>query len=316
MNMFNRARVNLTIFYLLIIMVISSFFSFIIYKTTTIELNRIQTMQRIRRPVPNDFYIDPEIIDEAKGRIAFSLLTINAVIIVVSGVGGYFLAGKTLDPIEKMLNDQKDFVSNASHELRTPLTSLKTSLEVALRDKGLLLKEAKDVLRGSLDDVNGMTKLTNYLLKLGKYKDGIRIEKVDFDISQLASKVAQKFAVKTKIEKNIHILGDSESISELITILIDNAVKYSANANGILVGLHKLDKGKSVVLEVSDKGQGISREDLPRIFDRFYRADKSRSKDGYGLGLSIAKQIIEAHGAKIQVISALKKGSTFKVIFS
>lgn len=316
MNMFNRARVNLTIFYLLIIMIISSFFSFIIYKTTTIELNRIQTMQRIRRPVPNDFYIDPEIIDEAKGRIAFSLLTINAVIIVVSGVGGYFLAGKTLDPIEKMLNDQKDFVSNASHELRTPLTSLKTSLEVALRDKGLLLKEAKDVLRGSLDDVNGMTKLTNYLLKLGKYKDGIRIEKVDFDISQLASKVAQKFAVKTKIEKNIHILGDSESISELITILIDNAVKYSANANGILVGLHKLDKGKSVVLEVSDKGQGISREDLPRIFDRFYRADKSRSKDGYGLGLSIAKQIIEAHGAKIQVISALKKGSTFKVIFS
>lgn len=314
--MFNRARINLTVFYLLIIMVISSFFSFIIYKTTTSELNRIQTMQRIRRPAPNDFYIDPEIIEEAKGRIAFSLLTINAVIIVVSGVGGYFLAGKTLDPIEKMLNDQKDFVSNASHELRTPLTSLKTSLEVALRDKKLSLKDAREVLQGGLDDVNGMTKLSNYLLKLGKYKDGVKIEKVDFDISDLVNQISKRFDINKKVEKDLHLLGDRDSISELVTILVDNAVKYSADKKGVLVSLYKLKKGKNVVLEVSDKGQGISTEDLPHIFDRFYRADKSRTKDGYGLGLSIAKQIVDAHGARIEVKSTLNKGSNFKVIFS
>lgn len=297
-------------------MVISSSFSLVIYRGATMEINRIQMTQRLRRPAPNEFMIDPEIIEDAKKRIAWSLFSLNAIILGISGVGGYFLAGKTLNPIEKMIEDQKSFVANASHELRTPLTSLKTSLEVSLRDKDMNLKEAKKVLASNLDDVNSMTRLSNYLLKLSHYQNGKgELKKVGFvDISKLVKDVAQKFTVDSKVAENIKVKGDFDSLSELITILVDNAIKYSKSREGVLVSLNK-NKSK-VNLIVSDKGQGISKEDLPHIFDRFYRGDKARSKDGFGLGLSIAKQIADSLNAKIVVESKLGKGSSFKVVFS
>lgn len=308
--MFHKARIKLTLYYLAVIMIVSLFFSGIIYRSLTFELNRIENLQRLRRPNPV-FIIDPEIVRETKSRIFFSLVSINVAIFGISGVLGYFLAGKTLDPISKMVEEQKEFIGNASHELRTPLSSLKTQIEVSLRDKNLKISDAKEILKSALEDVNKMTKLANYLLELNKYQNNKNISNFKkVDLAEIVKNVVGKNKkVKLSLEKAV-IKADRDSVSEMTSILIDNALKYSNNK---LVEIKVKKKG---ILIVEDKGIGISSEDLPHIFDRFYRSDKARSKDGYGLGLSIAKQIANNHKAKITVDSKIGVGTTFKVFFS
>lgn len=316
MNIFKSARTKLTLYYLAIIMTISLFFSVIIYKGATFELTRIENMQRSRRPNPQ-FLIDPEIIRETKSRISFTLFVLNAIILGVSGFSGYFLSGKTLKPIADMMEEQKDFVSNASHELRTPLAALKSQIEVALRAKKVTISEAKDLLKSNLEDVNNMAKLSNYLLKLNKFQignDKIKFKKIDLaEIVEIQikgyKKSITKFDIKTNLEKAL-INGNEDSLSELVSILIDNAIKYGEGKTIEVI------TRKNGVLIVKDNGLGISEDDQKRIFDRFYRGDKARTKDGYGLGLSIAKQIADIHNAKIKVVSKIGSGSTFKVIFS
>ncbi len=297
--MFHKARTKLTLYYLAVIMIVSLFFSGIIYRSLTFELNRIENLQRIRRPNPV-FIIDPEIVRETKSRIFFSLVSINVAIFGISGVLGYFLAGKTLGPISKMVEEQKEFIGNASHELRTPLSSLKTQIEVSLRDKSLKISDAKEILKSALEDVNKMTKLANYLLELNKYQNNKNISNFKkVDLAEIVKNVVGKNKkVKLSLEKAV-IKADRDSVSEMVSILIDNALKYSNNK---LVEIKVKKKG---ILIVEDKGIGISSEDLPHIFDRFYRSDKARSKDGYGLGLSIAKQIANNHKAKITVDSEI-----------
>lgn len=306
-NLFNSARTKLTLFYLIIIMTISFFFSLVIYRGLTLELSRIENMQRIRKPSPQ-FVIDPEIVDETKSRIALSLFILNLCILGISGVSGYFLSGKTLDPIQKMMDDQKDFISNASHELRTPLSSLKSQIEVALRSKNLTKNETRDILKSNLEDVNNMGRLSNYLLKLNKFQTENKFEFEKVDLATLVKKVVGNKKVKLNLEKSI-VKVNEDSISELVSIFVDNAMKYGTN-NEVVITL------KNKVLKIEDTGIGISDADLTHIFDRFYRGDKARSHDGYGLGLSIAKQIADIHGATIKVKSKLGIGTTFKVIFS
>lgn len=335
--MFKEARIKLTGWYLLIIMVISFSFSGAIYAGINNELVRIDNAQKERQArvdnlrnylQANSYPLPPEAapresetVELARVKIITALGFINLAILILSGVGGYVLAGFTLDPISKMVDEQKEFVSNASHELRTPLTSLKTQIEVALRDKNISTRSMRDLLKSNLDDVNGMQKLSNYLLKLNRYDTNPKLELAKFDLAKVVLDVIDEHVpvavkkgikINEKIEQSL-IKGSKESVSELATILIDNAIKYSGKSRKIYVTVTK-----SGSLIVKDLGVGISDKDLPHIFDRFYRADFSRSKDeidGYGLGLSIAKSISEKIGAKIKVESHVGKGSTFTVQF-
>src|SRR5258706_3409622 len=306
--MFTEARTKLTLYYLLIIMAISIFFSLIIYRGATNEFRRMETVQRLRRPPPAAYVIEPDIVHETETRIAFSLFYINLIIFVIAGVGGYFLAGKTLDPISNMVDEQKEFVGNASHELRTPLTSLKTAIEVALRDKNLNLIQAKKLLISNLEDVNKMQKLSNYLLELNRYESGKEIPMTNVDLKNIVLKVVGKTKVKTDLKKSV-VVANEDAVTELVTILLDNALKYSGKNKNV-----EIRTKSGGILEVEDKGIGISKEDLPHIFDRFYRSDKSTTKNAYGLGLSIAKSIVELHKGTIEVESKLGKGTLFRVV--
>ncbi len=304
--MFKTARVKLTVWYLAIIMAISLSFSLVIYTGVSRELTRIENFQRIRiqRVVG-----DVDAMSEARVRIILTLGVINLSSRVLSGMGGYFLAGRTLDPISKMVEGQKEFVSNASHELRTPLTALKTEIEVALRDKKLNLAQAKKMLASNLEEANKMQALSNYLLKLSRYEGEGKIPMAKVDLKLIAIKAIGKMKVVKDLKKSI-VLGNEDALVELITILLDNAVRYSPRGTQISV---KVADG---AIEVIDKGPGIAKEDLPHIFDRFYRGEVSRNKekvDGYGLGLSIAKSIVDLHEGTIGVESKLGKGTAFKV---
>jgi two-component system sensor histidine kinase CiaH len=268
-------------------------------------------------PVPPDSQPqDSESIEEARLRIIWALGFINLSILVISGVGGYLLAGLTLDPISKMVKGQKEFIGNASHELRTPLTSLKTEIEVALRDKEMTVGEARELLKSNLEDVNGMQRLSNYLLNLNRYEKGEGINLTDVDLKSVVIETVENtanFAASKNIKirtdvKDVRVKGNKDALIELTTILLDNAIKYSGKSK--IVEIRVKSGG---ILEVQDHGMGISTEDLTHIFDRFYRSDKSRGTDGYGLGLSIAKSITDLHKGRIEVISKEGKGSTFRV---
>jgi len=349
-NMFQEARIKLTTQYLAIIMLISLFFSLVIFLGINRELTRIEWTQELRRertenfiPVFEEFRknrerlglstpqfeIRPEEtieISSVRARILSVLGIINLTILGISGVAGYYLAGKTLEPIAKMVNQQKDFVSNASHELRTPLTSLKSEIEVALRDNKVTLKEAKSLLKSNLEEVDKMHKLSNYLIKLNRYQgetSGLTFSQVNLkavaeEASQKVSQIAKTKNIKIeKNLKNAKIKGNEDSLVELATILLDNAIKYSSAGKKVIISTKK--EGRSASLEVKDFGVGIEKQDIPHIFERFFRADTSRGKqkaDGYGLGLSIAKSIAEIHNAKILVSSTPNKGSSFTVKFS
>ncbi|HVZ12687.1 MAG TPA: ATP-binding protein [Patescibacteria group bacterium] len=329
--MFEHARIRLTIWYLAIIMTVSIMFSIGIYNATTREIQRVMRLQTLRTLAPDepDFLIprnptfrprNLEDLLESEERIRLTLVLINASIFIIAGGAAYFLAGITLKPIKQMVENQNRFISDASHEMRTPLTSLRSEIEVELRNKEITPARAREILASNLEEVVSLQTLSDNLLELSQFENpqntvftlvSIR-DSVDTAIKKLNGSAAKK---KIKIEQKIEdttVKGVSERITQLFIILLDNAIKYSPENSKVLVSAKRREN--RVRIEVKDTGTGIAQEDLPHIFDRFYRATKSRSKEkasGYGLGLSIAREIIASHNGTISVKSEVGKYTSF-----
>jgi two-component system sensor histidine kinase CiaH len=330
--MFKQARIRLTAWYLIIIMVISLAFSGVIYRSATLELDRFARAQQMRfenrvflvkdnvvQMPPTPLPFDETLLSEARLRILRTLLMINLGILSMAFVLGYYLSGKTLEPIADMMDEQYRFVSDASHELKTPLTAIKSTLEVALRNPKTGLGEARQALQTSLAEVNDLQKLTEGLLELSGSNHSHTMKKVRLDeivrqsiktIEPLAS--ARNIAISTALSR-ITIMAESESLRRAIITILDNAIKYSKDKTKITVSVKVL--GTHALLRIKDQGIGIAATEMPQIFNRFYRSDKARSTDGYGLGLSIAKKIVEAHKGTIDVQSQKDKGTTVSLLF-
>jgi signal transduction histidine kinase len=324
-------------------MCISVLFSLFIYFKSTEEIDRILRLQRFRieHPAmtiqvspnggqsvlisPNKLpeLIDPELLEDAKRRILIVLVDVNLIILAIAGTLGYYLAGRTLRPIQEMVDEQNRFVTDASHELRTPLTAAKTTIEVGLRDKDLSLNQAKDLLESTLEEVDTMQVLSNNLLRLAQIQNKQKQEvRTAVPLGDVIQKVVQKVSLLAK-QKTISIKagetdaiveGNFETLKELFIIFLDNAIKYSPEGSAIMIDISRKDH--VVAVEIRDKGIGIAKKDIPHIFNRFYRADESRSKSnasGYGLGLSIAKKIIDEYRGSISVKSKIDEGTTFTI---
>ena len=330
--MFRSARFKITAWYVLAIMVISLTFSFVIYRTIANDLNQryINIENQIKNNVKNLEKVPSALkvilqndLRIAKQRVLFMLVFANGSIFIISLLVGYFLAGRTLRPIEEMVEEQNRFISDASHELRTPLAALKTSTEVALRDKKMSTAEARQILEDNLEDIGSLEMLSEHLLHLAQYQKGRRVlefEKVNIGgVAKRMHKKMKAIADKKKIDlslkvSDIYINADQMSIEELILILIDNALKYTPEKGNVFLSTKK--EGRNVVMQVGDSGEGIGRKDIPHIFDRFYRADRSRSKNrvsGFGLGLPVAKRIVELHHGSMSVSSKPGSGSIFTI---
>lgn len=319
---------KLTISYLIIIMIMSIGFSFVFYTTSYSALGR-------QLPPPNVFELRsrPEIvgsnqtiedffrarIEEGRRELLFRLVGLNLLILAGGSALSYYLARRTLRPIEENMEAQSQFVSDASHELRTPLTVLQTTNEVALRKSKFSVSEAKDVFQHNVEEVTKLKQLTDSLLNLAKTDNG-NLEFAQIDISDVVSGALNR-VVNTALEKNItvddqvskiSIRGNKVCLSQVLTIVLDNAIKYSPAGSNIQITARA--DTKFVFLSVKDEGIGIKAVHLPHIFDRFYRADSSRSKhtvEGFGIGLALAKKIIDQHNGAIIVASTPGKGSTF-----
>lgn len=313
--MFYKARLKLTIWYLLIITLVCFMFSLIIYNMISTEVDRFARRQR--------FDVEDNLIIESKQRIAIELLSINGIIILVSGGLSYFLAGKTLKPISEMVDEQNRFIGDASHELRTPLTSLKSSFEVYLRSKDPNLNDAKTLISESITDVDKLQSLSESLLQLAQYQKPnghSKLEKltlkpiIDGAIRKLKTKAEENKIQIIKQVSDISIVGNKYALEDLFVILLDNSIKYAKPKTKVIISDKKINE--KIEVTVSDSGIGISSKDLPHIFNRFYRADTARASDGYGLGLSIAKKIMDNHHGQILVESQTGKGTTVKLLFS
>jgi signal transduction histidine kinase len=330
--MFRSATFQLTMWYMAIVMTISIVFSFALYNVTTGELNRglYRETQRIDRQFPvfdNDPSLQqmgPDADVGATHRILLRLIGLNLVVLVGAGFASYWLARRTLEPIETAHEQQKRFTSDVSHELRTPLTALRMESEVALLNSKTTATELRHTLKSNLEEVTKLDSLINNLLRLTQLEAGEvqqyfqQINSRDVlqtavhSVSKLAK--ARDITIKQTITDTT-LFGDQESLVQIAVILLDNAIKYSPK--GKTVTLDASIQADEVIWRISDEGNGIEPSALEHIFDRFYRADSSRAKSvtqGYGLGLSIAKMIADVHQGNITVKSRVGHGTTAIVL--
>lgn len=265
----------------------------------------------IRRVVQDRF-------DETRDALLVELIWINVAVGLFGLLLSYFLARWTLKPIEKSFAAQEQFVSDVSHELKTPLAIMRTTSEVALRNKKLSISGAKDALKQTVASVESMQHLVSTLLSLMQDTEPSRERVSVSDIVRDSVQVSIPYAQ----EKNISIddtagaytvVTDRLLAVQVVSILLDNAIKYSRENTVVTVSSEL--SGQSVILSVQDVGIGIAKKDIARVFDRFYRADTARSSSdsqSYGLGLSLARKICERLGGSLSVESKLGRGSTFR----
>lgn len=231
------------------------------------------------------------------------------------------------DEIEMLrANEQfrKEFLMNLAHELRTPIFAVQGYVDTlaggAIHDEEVNMKFLTNASKG----IDRLVRLVDDLDEISKLESGrIPIIQESFSIQELVKDVYEEMTLKAKA-KNIELLfkkgterqltayADKPKIRQVLTNLVENALKYGNEGGEITVGCYEMD-GKNIYVEVSDNGPGIAEEHLPRIFERFYRADRSRSRNigGTGLGLAIVKHIVEAHGQTVTVRSKLGVGSSF-----
>lgn len=242
----------------------------------------------------------------------------------ISLFASLFLARLSVKPLLESMQKQKAFVENASHELRTPLAVLQNRLETLFRKPEATIMESSESIASSLDEVRNMKLLTTNLLNIAQRDDGLKpeIDEIDpsfFDqtfsnFEIIAEENAKVFRGENRVDKIIS--SDKILLKQLMTILYDNALKYTDEDGEI--GFKVQLKDKNLLIKVLDNGPGIPDEDKKRIFDRFYRVDKARTrqKGGFGLGLSLAKQIVEAFKGNIQVRDNKPRGTIFEVKLS
>ena len=231
-----------------------------------------------------------------------------------------------LDRLASFINQNRDFVANAAHELRSPLTAIRTSVDVAL-NQTRTPEEYTVILAEVLEEVTRLAGLVNRLLILAEGDAGrlaardqtTRLDKIVSESVEMFEGVAEMSEVRFAIGELQPALvrGDESNLRQVVRNLIDNAIKYNRRPGEVRIQLRLDEKNKQAVLSVQDTGAGIDDGVLPRIFERFYRADKSRTREartvGYGLGLSICKTIVQALHGVIDVQSEIGRGTTFTV---
>ena len=257
-------------------------------------------------------------------RLGTILILVGLAGILIVFVSSLFLAGRALVPIRKSWERQQNFVADASHELRSPLAVMQTNLELVMGNRDETVDSQSKWLENVQIENRRMAKLVTDLLFLARADSNQQtVEKTFFPLHKVVHEVIGSFeALAAKkgiqlemyLEQDIEFLGDEDRLKQLAVILLDNAIKYTPLGGKASVSLKQRDS--QVELTVSDTGVGIEKEHLGKIFDRFYRVDKARSRDigGTGLGLSIAEWIVREHKGSIQVSSSPGAGSSFKVL--
>ena len=315
-DIFLWARLKLTILYILISYLIILLFSGALFYTV---------VQNIRYNLEGNF-IDEQtqeiLLNNAMDDIEQVMFFATFIILLFVAALSYILAGKTLRPIKRAMEIQKQFAQDASHDLRTPLAIMKAESEILLKKKQFLQSSVQKTIKSNLEEIDKMSHIVENLLTLARTEDGPPVKTLGIiNLSELVSGLVQKMtflaenkAVKIKITKEAEglIKGDLRSIERVIQNMVQNALNHTKPGGSIAVFVQE-SKDKAILI-IQDTGTGINKKDLPHIFERFYRSQSS-PKTGEGLGLSITKKIIEHHRGTIEIESVKGQGTTVRLSF-
>jgi signal transduction histidine kinase len=262
-------------------------------------------------------------LERRYGRILGAFLTAGLGAVVLAGLGGYRLSRLSTEPVEESMDRTRRLVADLAHELRTPLAVMRAQVDVALRRE----REGADyaaTLHRVGQETERLSRVTDDLLLLARADAGQRrvareplfLDDVVSDAVSGARALAEARGVTLELPRyeETPVMGDTDLLHRLTMILLDNAIHYTPRGRRVVVGVHP--EGEHAVLEVADEGEGISAEALPRVFDRFFRADASRAgAGGAGLGLSIARWIATEHGGTLALDSESGRGAraTFRI---
>ena len=319
MKIFDKATLKLTAIYTAVIMVISIAFSVCLGMVTVGELKQPYQIPSLFKElrVDEDFTKVYKIRTQSvESKVWASLALININMLIIAAALSYLLARWTLKPIERAMDDETRFVSDASHELRTPLATMRMENEILLRDKDAKKEDYRQQLQSNLEEIDKLRQLTDTLLKLsGSSKLEMNVTDVGNAVATAIDRIAHAAEAKDICINNqvghFVLSTNEDALAEVVYIFLDNAVKYAPA--GSTIEIFSSDK-KSV--SVRDHGPGINPKDLPNIFNRFYRADESRNSGGFGLGLSLASRMAEQLGGKAIAVNNSGKyapGATFTV---
>jgi len=268
---------------------------------------------------------EPE--EAALSQLRIVLLAVLAVSIVPAVGGGYLLSGRALRPIKTAMDSQRTFIADASHELRTPVAVVRTNAELLKRhlgpDTGHTAASDQVALDDILSESDRLGRMVDQMLTLAEADAGQRtVLSSEISLNELIDEVARsmrsiaetrQMLLETRLTDDVSVNGDPGRLRELVSVLLDNAVKYADAGGRVEVALRK--EHRKAIIEVSDNGPGIPRDALPHVFDRFYRVDEARSREsgGTGLGLAIARHIVDAHGGTINIESSASGGTKVTV---
>ncbi|OWR31935.1 two-component sensor histidine kinase [Saccharibacillus sp. O23] len=283
----------------------------------------------MRMPSDNDttmyVFIDTTSRQEILKTLIYTFAAVGVAMLIVLFFFSRFFANRSIRPVREAFDKQKQFIADASHELKTPLAVINTNADVLLANGDESIRSQEKWLRYIKSETERMAKLTGDLLYLTEMDDSRPgMVQARFDLSDAVENVMltmeavvfeKDLSLDYEIEPGLSLVGSREQIVQVTMILLDNAIKY-ANPRGRIDVSLKREHGE-IRLAVSNTGEGIAAEHLPRVFDRFYRTDKSRtrSQGGHGLGLAIAKSIVEQHKGRISVKSTVGEQTTFSVHF-
>src|SRR2546425_2345870 len=265
----------------------------------------------------------PEPEEAALSQLRIVLLAVLAVSIVPAVGGGYLLSGRALRPIKTAMDSQRTFIADASHELRTPVAVVCTNAELLKRhlgpDTGHTAASDQVALDDILSESDRLGRMVDQMLTLAEADAGERtVLSSEVSLNELIDEVARsmrsiaetrQMLLETRPTDDVSVNGDPGRLRELVSVLLDNAVKYADAGGRVEVALRK--EHRKAIIEVSNNGPGIPRDALPHVFDRFYRVDEARSREsgGTGLGLAIARHIVDAHGGTINIESSARGGT-------
>lgn len=264
--------------------------------------------------------------DENLQELLITFLILGIIAFIGFLIISIIIANIAVKPVEKSIKKQKQLISDISHELKTPITIISTNTDILMSQTNLGSGEGQKWLEYIKEETKHMSELTNTMLYLEKSDEAISAPTLmELDLSNIAYEIALPFesvCFESKkeycidIAPDIFIKGEETSLKQLITILLDNAIKYSNDNGKINFSVQK--NGGKAIISVFNTGEPIPKDSLPYLFDRFYRIDESRSRDkgGNGLGLAIAKSIIEKNRGNISVISDINHGTNFICSFS
>ncbi len=322
-NQFHAARIRLTVLYAILLLIILAISSFSTHSFFSSRLESNLHNRPLFPPAPN-LQIDTLARNQVRQELSFSLWMTNGILFIGAVGLSYWLAGITLRPIQAAYDRQRTFLSDASHELRTPLAVLQLDLENEL-SRPHLNQELKTELTSHLEEVKRMGKIVNDLLLISRLDN-------DNPASPPATTVDLTHAITTAISRlttyankrqiklitslapdPISVTGHYEHLLQALTNVIKNGIDYNKPNGQVVVNL--IQQNHNALITITDTGIGISDTVIPHLFDRFYRADQSRSRaaGGSGLGLSIVQSIIQSYNGSVHITSRLNQGTTVTI---